>query len=399
MERAVANQKLTKSHIDDLEPQAADKIYWDADIKGFGLKVTPKGRKVFLVQHRPKGHTGAAKKYVIGKYGEWTLQSARDRAREVMMESSKGIDTGTTERAMRHKQSTDRVSDLVEQFLEKHASQNKSAAEVGRMLRREVVPKIGNRSVHNITKHDVNLIIEEIAKRGSPIMANRVLANVRKFFNWCVARAVIDVSPAQGIPAITRERSRDRVLTKDETRSVLMAARQIGFPFGTIVELLFLTAQRLNEVAEMRWSELDLESSLWTLPAARAKNGKAHDVHLSKWAVTLLRSIPRIALPDGSETDFVFTTTGTTAVSGFSKAKSQIDKLSQVTNWRLHDIRRTVVTEMSKMGVPVHVADAILNHKSGTISGVTAVYQRNEFTNERKQAMTDWADLLNDRSL
>ena len=405
-------QKLTKTLIDGLQAQAKDTIHWDTEVKGFGVKVTPTSRKVFLAMHRPKGHLGAAKKYTIGTYGEWTVQQARERAREILVESSKGTDLGAKERAEKRRMASDRINDLVDQFLEMHASQNRTGNETKRILHRDLTPKFGKRSIHALTKHDVISIVESVAKRGSPIMANRTLAAIRKFLNWCISRAIIEASPAKGIDAQARERSRDRTLSAHETRDAIASARQMAYPFGSIVELLFMTAQRLGEVADMRWSEIDLDMAVWTIPAARAKNGKAHDVHLSNCAVALLRSLPRFVLPDNSESDLVFTTTGKTPFSGFSKAKSKLDeKMLQamreraiengknpdevsVAPWRLHDIRRTVTTELSRLGVAIHIADAILNHKSGTISGVKAVYQRNEFTDERRDALNKWCDRI-----
>lgn len=405
-------QKLTKTLIDGLQAPMKDTIHWDTEVKGFGVKVTPRGRKVFLAMHRPKGHVGAAKKYTIGTYGEWTVQQAREKAREILVESSKGTDLGAKERAEKRRLASDRINDLVDQFLEKHASQNRTGDETKRILHRELTPKFGKRSIHGLTKHDVISILEDITKRGSPIMANRTLAAIRKFLNWCVSRGVIESSPAQGVDAQARERSRDRILATDETRDAIAAARDMAYPFGSIVELLFMTAQRREEVAAMRWSEVDLDKGVWTIPAARAKNGKAHDVHLSKCAVALLQSLPRFVLPDNSESDLVFTTTGETSFSGFSKAKGKLDeKMLQamrkraaesgknpnevsIAPWRLHDIRRTVTTELSRLGVAIHIADAILNHKSGTISGVKAVYQRNEFTEERRDALNKWCDRI-----
>jgi len=405
-------QKLTKTLIDGLQAQVKDTIHWDTEVKGFGVKVTPTGRKSFLVMHRPKGHVGPPKKYTIGTYGEWTVQQAREKAREILVESSKGTDLGAKERAEKRRLASDRINDLVDQFLEKHASQNRTGDETKRILHHDLVPKFGKRSIHELTTHDVISIIEGVANRGSPIMANRTLAAIRKFLNWCLSRGVIAASPAQGVASQAREVSRDRILTPDETRDAITAARQISYPFGPIVELLFMTAQRREEVAAMRWSEVDLDKALWTIPAERAKNGKIHDVHLSKCAVALLRSLPRFVLPDNSESDLVFTTTGKTPFSGFSKSKGKLDgKMLQamrkravengknsdqvsIARWCLHDIRRTVTTELARLGVAIHIADAILNHKSGTISGVMAVYQRNEFTEERRDALNKWCDRI-----
>jgi integrase len=238
--------------------------------------------------------------------------------------------------------------------------------------------------------------------------ANRVFAYVRKFFNWCVSRDLIAASPCAGVRPPTPEQDRDRVLSDEEVRVLCLAAETLGWPFGPFVTMLLLTAQRLNEVAGMRWSELDLAAALWTLPAGRAKNGQAHHVPLSVPAVNLIRTLPRLA---GS--DMVFTTTGTTPISGFGRAKRRLDAamlailrheakergenpeaIKGLPDWRFHDIRRTATTGMAQLGVAPHVADRILNHVQGAIRGVAAVYNRHTYLTERRQALDLWAEKL-----
>ena len=146
-----------------------------------------------------------------------------------------------------------------------------------------------------------------------------------------------------------------------------------------------LTGQRREEVAQLTWDEIDLAGRTWTLPASRTKNGKPHIVHLSKAAIAVLVRAPKLG-------KFVFSVSGTKPFQSFSAAKRDLDKLSRVSNWRLHDLRRTCVSGMARLGVAPHVADKVLNHQSGTISGVAAVYQRHEFLAERKDALERWGD-------
>jgi len=177
------------------------------------------------------------------------------------------------------------------------------------------------------------------------------------------------------------------VLDDSELARVLNAAKSMGYPFGPFVELLMLTAQPEDEIAGMRWSEIDGQK--WTIPGHRSKNGKDHLVHLSAPALAVLAELPR-----DDQVDLVFTTTGTTPISGFSKAKEKIDRISGVRGWRFHDIRRTVTTGLANLGHSPHVADKILNHRSGAISGVAAVYQKAEFKVERENALTDWGNYI-----
>jgi integrase len=298
---------------------------------------------------------------------------------------AQGHDPAAELQQMRQRDKSDRFSDIAKTFLEKHASQNRTASETKRIIRRYVLPKWQSRSIHGIEKRDIIELIDAIDARGTPVMANRVLATLRKLFNWCLSRDIISSSPCIGIELPNKEKARDRVLTNSELVSIIDAARQFGGEYGKVIQMLFLTAQRRNEVSEMTWDELDLEQSLWTLPGERTKNEKPHFVHLSDQAKAILRDMPTVGA-------FVFTSNGATPFSGFSKAKKRLDDLSGVTDWRLHDIRRTVTTGMAMLRVPPHVADKIMNHQSGTISGVAAVYQRHEFLDERKAALDNWGN-------
>lgn len=398
MVRATASkQKLTKTLIDGLQPQADGKakIYWDTEVTNFGVKVLPSGAKKYLVRFRPKGHTSRAiQTYTIGNYDELTLAQARDKARDVRTDARQQKHTGQLEKAEARKAAKSVVSDLISAFLTERGTQNKSIKETIRIMTYDVLPAIGKRSVHELTKHDILSVIEKVFKRGSPIMANRTLATVRSFLNWCVNRGILEHSPAYGIKAFAKETPRDRTLNEEEIKAVLLAAREMTYPFGPIVELLFYTGQRRGEVAGIRWDEIDFKARLWKLPKERTKNKRPHTIHLCDSAIELLEKQSLIMREDGLESPFVFTKTGKTASSGFSKSKLEIDKLSRVPNWSWHDIRRTVATEMSKLGIPIHVVEAILNHKSGTVSGIVAVYQQNQFDEERQQAMTRWCHKL-----
>jgi integrase len=250
------------------------------------------------------------------------------------------------------------------------------------MLRRELASWRG-RSIHEISKRDVIEVIAAVEQRGAGVAANKALKAIKTFLRWCVGRAVLDHSPAEGIPLPTKEVPRDRVLTDDELARVIIAAREIGGPYGGIVELLALTGQRREEAARCLWDEIDLQNRVWSLPNLRTKNAKPHVVHLSDQAIAVLR-------PTKKRGTFVFSVTGTNPFQCFSQAKRELDAKSGVTGWRLHDLRRTCVSGMAALGVAPHVADKILNHQSGTISGVAAVYQRHQFLSERKEALERW---------
>ena len=376
--------KLTKAVIDALPVAPKDTVFWDASLPAFGVKVTPLGRKVFIVLYRVAGAGSKLRKFTIGPYGRVTLAMARVQAQKIFAARLEGRDPATEKRESRRRIIVDQVTDLLEAYIQQRVAHLRSARIVSNRLRREAGSRWANKSIHEIKKRDVIDLVNEISLR-SPGAAHRTLKALRTFFKWCVGRGIIDFSPADGAQSYWREKSRERVLTDPELGAVIKAARQIRAPYSGIVELLALTGQRREEVAQMTWDEVDLPSRTWTVPAARSKNNKSHIVHLSEQAQVVLAAAPRLHA-------LVFATINGKRGQDFSSAKAELDRISGVTDWRLHDLRRTIVSGMARFGVPPHVADKILNHQAGTISGVAAVYQRHEFLKERKEALDLWGN-------
>jgi integrase len=232
-------------------------------------------------------------------------------------------------------------------------------------------------------------VLDEVVASGTPYRANRALSALKKLMNWALDRGMIDVNPIAGLRPPHRERTRKHVLPDEDLAALLSAADAEGYPFGDAVKLLILTGQRRSEVAEMRWSEIDLERAVWTIPPARSKNGQSHDVPLSTSVVSLLRSLPRFL-----SSDFVFTTTGRVPITGFGRMKRRLATAAGKTDWRIHDIRRTVASGMARIGVDPHVIEKVLNHKSGIISGVAAIYNRYGYEKEKRLALKKWAEYV-----
>jgi integrase len=180
-------------------------------------------------------------------------------------------------------------------------------------------------------------------------------------------------------------------LADDELNAVWQGAEAIGWPFGQIIRMLVLTGQRRGEVAGMRWQELNFDAKTWTLPKERCKNGIEHVVPLSRPAIEILESLPRIA------GDLVFSYNGRTVPDGFDRAKKRIDafiagrKGQPIPEWRLHDLRRTFASGCARLGIAIHVVERCLNHSSGTFRGIVSVYQKHDFADEKRVAMETWA--------
>jgi integrase len=229
-----------------------------------------------------------------------------------------------------------------------------------------------------------------ITDRGAPILANRTLAYVRWWLNWCVERGILQASPAAGIEKPTAEKSRERVLENDELTAIWNATGNLGYPSGPFLKVLLLSAQRRGEVATMRWQDLDLERRIWALPSTATKARRAHDVPLSSQLVTLIGELSRFEGP------YVFSTTsGRKPINGFSKMKSRTDTAlkdaeSEVDDWTMHDFRRMASTWLAGAGIPPHVLGALLNHAPAGLQGVTSIYNWFRYVEERRAALEKW---------
>ena len=172
-----------------------------------------------------------------------------------------------------------------------------------------------------------------------------------------------------------------------ELAAVWLAADGLGTPYNAFVKLLILTGARRSEVAGMMWQEIDFDAKLWTLPAARAKNATEYQIPLSDSAVEILQALPRIA-----DSDLVFTLSGRVPIRGFHNIKTRVDDLIPACPpWTLHDMRRTFASGCAKLGIAVHVVEAALNHRSGSIRGIAAGYNRYSYDAEKRAAMQIWA--------
>jgi integrase len=213
-----------------------------------------------------------------------------------------------------------------------------------------------------------------------------ISAGLRPFFKWCVRRKIIATSPAEKIDAPKMPNARDRVLSEEEIKFFWLATSTLDSIHGAFHRVLLLTVQRREEVAGMRWSELDVEKGMWTIPKERTKNGKEHLVHLSPQALA--------CLPVRGDSVFVFPSQGgQTSISGYSKAKRKLDSSLRFSKpWRVHDLRRTAASGMAALGYQPHIIERVLNHVSGAQGGLVGVYQRYEYLEDRKRALLAWGN-------
>lgn len=419
--------RLTKTLVETTPPGATDTYLWDDTLKGFGLKVTPGKARVYLVQYRPRGLAAAdskTRRFTLGRHGSpWTIDKARAAAADILARVRLGEDPAATlasarekdcraiadaeaaeaaELARREQEARLAFELITEEFLEKHASRNKTARESRRILENDAVPAWKGRPVTAITKRDVIDLIDDVEERSAGA-ARLVFAQLRKLFNWCVERAYLDISPCTAINGPSLFKPRDRWLADAEIRIVWLACEELGLPYGPLFKLLLVTAQRRGEVSGLSPSELNFERAEWIIPGARTKNGREHAVDLSPLALELLRPL----VPPGTNKPFVFTTTGRTPVSGHSAARKTLNEIIErrrveeaeacgmaapqqpMLPWRLHDLRRTGATHMSRLGARREVVEAVLNHLTGR-GGLVGVYQHYDYRDERKAALLAW---------
>ena len=388
--------RLTDKSVENAKPGNRRREVADALLPGLYLIVQPSGVRSWAVRFRASGRP---RKLTLGPWPRIGLKDARDLARAALRAAAEGKDPAAekVEARRRGLDTDDLFGAVFDEYLRRHVKPNlraSTAGEAERLFERRILPRWRKRRLADITRRDILALVDDVVDDGARTTANRVVAALKAFFNWTVGRGILSASPAIGVEKPTVETSRDRVLSDDELRRLWRACDEIGNPFGPMVKLLLLTGARREEVRSMTDGELDLKARAWTLPATRTKNARQHEVHLSGAALAVLKASPRVRNPAG----FVFCTNGTTAASGFSRAKQRIDALmaaeATIAPWRFHDLRRTVATGMARLGVQLPVVERCLNHVSGSFAGVAGVYQRHQFKLERIAAFNAWENFV-----
>jgi integrase len=384
----MAEQGLTDLAIRKMAPDKTKRIeIWDTRLPGFGVRVFPSGIKSFVLVYR---HDGRPRRMTIGRYPVMGLAEARAKA----LDALKVIDTGADPQAPAVSDQPERYTfaEAVRLFIALHCNRYNrpvTARDTERILNNRFVSRWARRDIKEITKTDILKVLDETVAEGLPSAANHALSAIRKFFNWCVERGMLDTSPCLGVKKPANNNSRDRVLDMQELVAVWNGADMVGYPFGPILKLLILTAQRRNEIANMQWSQLDFEAKTWTLSAELTKNGRLHVVPLTPQLERLLRSVPRFT------EDHVFPARGSNpAFANFSQGKAKLDTFVRVEEWTLHDLRRSAATHMARLGVAPHVIERLLNHVSGTFGGVAGVYNRFQYLDEMRAALVLWEGAL-----
>lgn len=378
--------RLTKASVAKLFlPEGKNELLvFDEALAGFGVRLRYGGKRTWIAQYR----LGTKQRRLsLGSTETIDADEARKRARAALSKVHLGVDP-QTEKIGARLQAAVTLGGTVETYLSRRQKRLKASffADVRRYLRVHWSP-LHEVAVQSVTRSMIAARLAEISQANGPYSANRARAALSAFYSWAIGEGLANANPVVGTNKATDEISRDRVLSPDEFR---LAWQLSGSgDFGAIVRLLILTGQRREEVGGMLWSEIDLDAALWRIGADRTKNGLPHDVPLSPAAISILRVFSR-----RDDRDYVFGSSNG-PFQGWSNAKTALDgrmaAAAKAQPWRLHDIRRTVATQLGDLGVLPHVIEAILNHISGHRAGVSGIYNRATYAAEKRAALDLWA--------
>ena len=370
-------------HLKSAEP-GRRRIVWDALVPGLGLRVTDRGVKTFVLVTRYPGSPNPSPRS-LGVYGAISLEAARAKAREWLALIGDGTDPA--EHLIRKREQTFQA--ISEQYFLRKAAGHRSRRLSEATLNRLVYPTLGARPIAAINRTDIVRLLDWIEDERGPVQANRTLSIISRVMDFHSSRSDDFRSPIVRGMARGSEQARSRILDDDELRAIWKATADYPV-FGPLLRFILLTATRRFEAGHMRWSELtpitDTHAAAsvnadgagrvtWTIPAARYKSNLDHVIPLSAMALSVL--------PKRSGDGFVFSNNGHQAIGGLSRLKSQIDEASGVRDWRIHDLRRTARSFLSRAGIAADHAERCLGH---VIGGVRGVYDRHEFYEEKARA-------------
>ena len=370
----------------DLPVGKTERIVFDDDLPGFGVRIRAGGKRTWIIQYR-KG--AKQRRLTLGTLRAIDPAKARKSAENLLAKIQLGGDP-QAEKIEAHARAIETLGAVTDDYLI-YAEAKLKARTYKEVKRHLTSPKqwgsIKGLSVHRIQRANVAARLTEIERDSGSVSANRARASLSALFSWAMRQGLADHNPVVGTNK-GEEKSRDRILTDAELAAVWIACK--ADDYGRIVRLLILTGQRREEVAGIANDELDLERALWLIPSERTKNKLEHEVPLSDPAVGILQAVTR---RDGRALLFG---AGKGSYAGWSHAKTALDGRIveagvKILPWRVHDIRRTVATGMAELGILPHVIEAVLNHVSGHKAGVAGIYNHARYRPEKRQALDRWA--------
>lgn len=369
----------------------------DLVVPGLRIRIGAGGARTF---HLRKHVAGKYRNITIGRFSDRLgLVEARRKARQLLSDLEFRADPAAAiPKPAKRSEQGDTVGKLFPAYLRSKAHL-RTATELERVFRRHILPEFGDRAAEGITRSEITRFIDRLAQK-TPVMARNILSYFSSFYSWALPR--LDRLPANPCRDAGRPRApapRERVLSDIEIGALWHVLDQEKGPFGPAIKLLLLTGQRRNEVFEADCEEFDLARGLWTIPAERAKNGKAHLVPLGPLSTSFIKELLNREKEDfAEESPKLLPARGNSHAgpSGFSKAldriRERVEELAgtPTPHWVLHDLRRTMATGLQRLGVRLEVTEVVLNHISGARSGIIGVYQRHNYYDEKAEALLGW---------
>jgi integrase len=400
--RARPRKALTAKAIDALRPAPAGMRYevMDPAVPGFGVRVTDKGKRTYVLVGRFPGSKHPTRRE-ISVVGKLTLEEAHKEARKWNALIKRGIDPKVEvehERQAELRKKRHTFTAVAEEYLRRHVAKQRTEKKTRRAIVVELLPTLGKRPIAEITREEVKDLLRTIIDRPAPRMAELVYQHLRGLFAWAENEGTygIEGAPTDKIKPklfFGERKPRTRVLSDDELSAFWRATNRLGYPFGPLLRLLLLTGCREAEIGSASWSEIIPDKTLLRVPAARFKSEAEHLVPLSADARAVLESLPHF-----TRGNFIFTTTlGEKPVINYGKAKSRLDRymaeeLGHPSEpFRLHDLRRTVRTRLSSLRVAFEVAEMVIGHGK---RGNQRVYDQHQYLNEMREALDMWATRL-----
>jgi integrase len=366
----------------------ADVIHFDSALPGFGFRLRASGNEVrrsWVVQYRRAGGT---RRMLLGSAEVLTAEQARAAAKKTLSAIALGQDP-QAEKAARRSANKFTLAAMIEDYLASKESsvRARTFTEVQRYLRGPYFKPLHGMPVDTITRRDVAARLLVITRESGAVTAGNARSALSALFVWAIANGLAQANPVVGTARPKTPPARDRILTDRELAAVWKAAGDDAF--GRVLKLLMLLGQRRTEVGGMAWSELDLERGIWTIPAQRTKNHRAHTLPLPSLALRIVTGVPRVV---GRDT--LFGDRADSGLTGWARPKAALDARlgDSVMPWTLHDLRRTLATRLCDLGTAPHVVEQILNHQSGHRAGIVGVYNRSSYEREVRTALALWAD-------
>jgi integrase len=414
---------LTDKFVRNVTPKGNGRDeYLDALVPQLMLRVSASGHKSFALLARYPGYKNPTRR-LLGTYYDGdpavlaeddpdildrngaalSLAEAREKARYWLGLIARGRDPGAEKKAAarasrqqeagRQAAAATAFERVAAAWVTRKVSGLKHELKIGRIIERDFTSRWQGRPIATITRDEARAAVRAIEARGAGWQAYSALGHLRQLLGWASECGEFGefTSPLQGVKPGAwidfKMQPRERVLDDDEVRRVWHAAAQMEYPWGPAIQLLMLTGQRLREVADLSWPEVDIARKVITIPGERMKGKAAHQIPLAPAALALLQGLPRF---NGGE--YVFSLKGgTRPVGGFDRVKVRLDEASGVSSWRLHDLRRTARTGFSALPFDNRVREAVLDHRP---CGIERVYNRHDYYSEKLQLLTAWEGRL-----